>query len=115
MSFPKTRMRRLRATPGLRGLVRETELHPGQLVLPLFVAESAPDPTGREAIATMPGVDRLSLSAAVAEAHEAAALGLAAVMLFGVPRTSTARARGRKRASSSLPLARSSRPSPICS
>ena len=85
MSFPKTRMRRLRATPGLRGLVRETELHPGQLVLPLFVAESAPDPTGREAIATMPGVDRLSLSAAVAEAHEAAALGLAAVMLFGVP------------------------------
>jgi porphobilinogen synthase len=85
MSFPKTRMRRLRASPGLRGLVRETELHPGQLVLPLFVAETAPDPTGREAIATMPGVDRLSLSAAVAEAREAAALGLAAVMLFGVP------------------------------
>jgi porphobilinogen synthase len=85
MSFPKTRMRRLRATPGLRGLVRETELRAGQLALPLFVTESAPDPAGREAIATMPGVDRLSLSAAVAEAHEAAALGLAAVMLFGVP------------------------------
>jgi porphobilinogen synthase len=85
MSFPKTRMRRLRATPGLRGLVRETDLRAGQLALPLFVTESAPDPAGREAIATMPGVERLSLSAAVAEAHEAAALGLAAVMLFGVP------------------------------
>jgi porphobilinogen synthase len=85
MSFPKTRMRRLRATPGLRGLVRETDLHAGQLVLPLFVAEASPDPSGREAIATMPGVDRLSLSSAVTEAHEAAALGLGAVMLFGVP------------------------------
>jgi porphobilinogen synthase len=85
MSFPNTRLRRLRATPGLRGLVRETELHPGQLVLPLFIAESPADPTGREPISTMPGVDRLSLSAAVAEAHEAAALGLGAVILFGVP------------------------------
>ncbi|MCW3057977.1 MAG: Porphobilinogen synthase [Solirubrobacterales bacterium] len=85
MSFPKTRLRRLRATPGLRGLVRETELHPGQLVLPLFIAESPADPAGREPIATMPGVERLSLSAAVAEAHEAAALGLGAVILFGVP------------------------------
>jgi porphobilinogen synthase len=85
MSFPNTRLRRLRATPGLRGLMRETELHPGQLVLPLFIAESPAEPTGREPIATMPGVDRLSLSAAVAEAHEAAALGLGAVILFGVP------------------------------
>ena len=38
MAFPQTRMRRLRATAGLRGLVRETDLGPGQLVLPLFVA-----------------------------------------------------------------------------
>jgi porphobilinogen synthase len=86
MAFPKTRMRRLRATAGLRGLVRETDLRAGALVLPLFVAESAAShANGREPIATMPGVERLSLSAAVAEAHEAAALGIAAVMLFGVP------------------------------
>jgi len=86
MAFPQTRMRRLRATAGLRGLVRETDLRAGQLVLPLFVAERAPsNSSGREPIATMPGVDRLSLSAAVAEAQEAAALGIAAVMLFGVP------------------------------
>jgi porphobilinogen synthase len=86
MAFPQTRMRRLRATAGLRGLVRETDTGPGQLVLPLFVAETAPrEPDGRAPIATMPGVERLSLAAAVEEAHQAAALGLAAVMLFGVP------------------------------
>jgi porphobilinogen synthase len=91
MAFPQTRMRRLRATAGLRGLVRETELRPGQLVLPLFVSETQDERSGpgerpgREPIATMPGVDRLSLSAVVEEARDAASLGLAAVMLFGVP------------------------------
>jgi len=85
MAFPQTRMRRLRATAGLRGLVRETDLRAGQLVLPLFVAESSTSPAGRDPIAAMPGVERLSLTAALAEAQEAAALGIAAVMLFGVP------------------------------
>ncbi len=84
MAFPQTRMRRLRATAGLRGLLRETELRAGQLVLPLFVSEDAAA-SGREPIATMPGVERLSLAAAVEEARETAALGVAAVMLFGVP------------------------------
>ncbi len=82
MAFPQTRMRRLRASADLRGLVRETELSPARLVLPVFVSEAA---SGREPIATMPGIDRLSISAAVSEAEQAAALGLAAVMLFGVP------------------------------
>ena len=82
MAFPKTRMRRLRASAGLRGLVRETQLQAAQLVLPMFVAETV---AGSEPIATMPGVDRLSVAAAVEQAHEAAALGLGAVLLFGVP------------------------------
>ena len=82
MAFPQTRMRRLRASAGLRGLVRETDLRAGQLVLPLFVSAG---PAAREPIAAMPGVERLSLSAAVEEAREAAALGIAAVMLFGIP------------------------------
>jgi porphobilinogen synthase len=82
MAYPQTRMRRLRASANLRGLVRETELGPGRLVLPLFVAEGA---AGREPIATMPGVERLSIAACVEEAERAQALGLAAVMLFGVP------------------------------
>jgi porphobilinogen synthase len=82
MAYPQTRMRRLRATAGLRGLVRETELRAGQLVLPMFVLQDGP---ADEPIATMPGVERLSISAAVTEAREAAALGIGAVMLFGVP------------------------------
>src|SRR6478752_9795553 len=82
MSFPSTRMRRLRASPSLRGLVRETELRAGRLALPLFVSETA---SGREPVEGMPGVERLSVSVAVEEAREAAALGLAAVLLFGIP------------------------------
>jgi porphobilinogen synthase len=84
-------MRRLRASASLRGLARETDVRAGQLVLPLFVTEAEPsgDRTGarpgREPIATMPGVERLSLSALVAEAQEVAALGISAVMLFGLP------------------------------
>jgi porphobilinogen synthase len=86
MAFPQTRMRRLRASASLRGLVRETELAADRLVLPMFVAEAnTRSPAAREPIATMPGVERLSVAAAVQEAQEAAALGIAAVMLFGVP------------------------------
>jgi porphobilinogen synthase len=81
-SFPQTRMRRLRATASLRGLVRERNLDPARLVLPLFVSESA---RGREPIATLPGVERLSLTAAVEEAGSAASLGVRGVMLFGIP------------------------------
>jgi porphobilinogen synthase len=87
MAFPQTRMRRLRATASLRGLVRETELRAGQLVLPLFVSEGRPGSPPREPIATLPGVERLSISAALEEAKEVAALGIGAVMLFGIPAT----------------------------
>jgi len=82
MAFPQTRLRRLRASPALRELVRETELRAGQLVAPLFVAESGPP---REPIPGMPGVERLSISEAVQEARAAADLGVAAVLLFGIP------------------------------
>ncbi|HWG07819.1 MAG TPA: porphobilinogen synthase [Solirubrobacteraceae bacterium] len=82
MAFPQTRMRRMRASASLRGLVRETELSSAHFVLPLFVSETA---SGREPIATMPGVERLSVAAAVEEAGAASELGIAAVMLFGIP------------------------------
>jgi porphobilinogen synthase len=82
MAFPQTRMRRMRASASLRGLVRETELSAQRLVLPLFVAEAT---SGREPIARMPGVERLEIAAAVEEARAAADLGIAAVMLFGIP------------------------------
>jgi porphobilinogen synthase len=82
MAFPQTRMRRLRATRELRGLVRETQLSASDLVYPLFVAEGL---DGREPIWTMPGIDRLSISEAVAEAGSVAELGIPAVILFGIP------------------------------
>jgi porphobilinogen synthase len=82
MPFPQTRLRRLRRTPVLRDLVRETRLDPGDFVMPLFV-EAGLD--GRSPIEAMPGVDRLSISAAVEEAGEVAALGIPAVLLFGIP------------------------------
>src|SRR5664280_1903428 len=82
MAFPQTRMRRMRASASLRGLVRETALTADRLVLPMFVAEAG---DAREPIATMPGVQRLSVAAAVQEAREAAALGVSAVRLCGVP------------------------------
>jgi porphobilinogen synthase len=82
MAFPATRLRRLRRTPALRGLVRETRLDAQDLVLPLFVQAGL---DGRAAIDAMPGVDRLSISAAVEEAGEALGLGVPAVLLFGIP------------------------------
>src|SRR5580765_6891535 len=82
MAFPSTRLRRLRRTPPLRDLVRETRLDARDLVLPLFVEAGLDE---REPIAAMPGVDRLSISAVVEEAGEAAALGILAVLLFGIP------------------------------
>jgi len=82
MGFPATRLRRLRRTPVLRDLVRETRLTASDLVSPLFVQAGL---EGRAAIAAMPGVERLSISHAVAEAAEIAGLGLPAVLLFGIP------------------------------
>src|SRR5579859_6013820 len=82
MAFPQTRPRRLRATRALRSLVRETELSAADFVYPLFVAHGL---DRREPIQAMPGVDRLSIAHAVAEAGEAAALGIPAVLLFGLP------------------------------
>ena len=82
MAFPQTRLRRLRATHALRGLVRETHLSPSDFVYPMFVAHGI---DRREPIAEMPGVDHLSIAHAVEEAGGAAALGIPAVLLFGLP------------------------------
>jgi porphobilinogen synthase len=82
MAFPQTRLRRLRSTHALRGLVRETRLAPGDFVYPMFVAHGI---DRREPIAAMPGVDHLSIAHAVQEAGEAHALGIPAVILFGLP------------------------------
>ncbi|HLM50503.1 MAG TPA: porphobilinogen synthase [Solirubrobacteraceae bacterium] len=82
MTFPQTRLRRLRRTGALRSLVRETDLSAHHLVYPMFVAAGL---DGREPIPAMPGIDRLSISAAVQEAAETHTLGVPAVLLFGLP------------------------------
>ncbi|QYX55460.1 porphobilinogen synthase [Roseovarius sp. SCSIO 43702] len=83
--FPTTRLRRPRATPALRDLVRENTLSPGDLIWPIFVR----DGDGvTEPVASMPGVNRLSVDRAVEAAREAAELGIPAICLF--PYTSPA-------------------------
>jgi porphobilinogen synthase len=75
-------MRRLRRTGALRGLIRQTELSPSHLVYPMFIELGSGT---RSPIEAMPGIDRLSIGSAVDEAGEAHALGIPAVLLFGVP------------------------------
>ncbi|HEV2074696.1 MAG TPA: porphobilinogen synthase [Thermoleophilaceae bacterium] len=82
MPFPATRMRRLRKTGVLRGMVRETDLSPSHLVQPIFVELGT---ESRSPVESMPGVDRLSIALAAEEAGAAHALGIPAVLLFGVP------------------------------
>jgi porphobilinogen synthase len=82
MAFPATRLRRLRKTAPLRGLTRETELSPAHLVYPMFVVAGS---DRRTPIASMPGIDHLSIGHAVEEAGAAHALGIPAVLLFGLP------------------------------
>ncbi|MDX1650578.1 MAG: porphobilinogen synthase [Myxococcota bacterium] len=91
MSFPRTRMRRLRRSETLRAMVRETRLSRADLVLPLFVVEG----TGvREPVASMPGVVRFSADTVAEEAKELVDLGVPAVILFGVPAVKDARGSG---------------------
>ncbi len=77
-----TRLRRLRRTPGLRALVRESRLHPAMLVAPLFVR---PGRGVREPIGSMPGVARVSPDEAASDAARLAELGVGGVILFGLP------------------------------
>jgi porphobilinogen synthase len=82
MAFPEQRPRRLRRSPGIRRLVAETRVAPGDLIYPLFCV------TGRgirEPVASMPGVERFSIDQLASEAKEIESLGLAAVILFGIP------------------------------
>jgi porphobilinogen synthase len=82
MAFPATRLRRLRQSEPLRSLVRETQLSPASLVYPMFVC---PGEGVRREVRSMPGIFNLSVDEAVKEARQAHALGVPAVILFGLP------------------------------
>ena len=86
-----TRLRRLRRTPALRGLARETRLDPAMFVAPLFVQ---PGSGKRDPIASMPGHARLSPDFAAEEAARMADLGIGGVILFGLPEAKDARGSG---------------------
>lgn len=82
MAFPIQRLRRLRQHESLRRMVRETALSPADFIYPLFVVEGR---DRREAIASMPGQFRFSIDLLVKEAGEIKALGIPAIILFGIP------------------------------
>ena len=82
MAFPIHRPRRLRATPALRDLVRETHLQPSNFILPLFVV---PGEGIRKEISSMPGNYQMSIDNLVVECREVKSLGIGGVILFGIP------------------------------
>lgn len=91
MTFPVTRLRRLRATATWRAAVRETSLAPRDFIYPLFIV---PGRGVRQPVSSMPGVAQLSVDEAANEARDVAALGISGVMLFGVPDDKDAHASG---------------------
>ncbi|WP_424937109.1 MULTISPECIES: porphobilinogen synthase [Bacteria] len=90
-SFPAVRPRRLRQTPAVRGLVRETDLLPRHLVLPAFVREGLAEPAP---IGSMPGVAQHTVDSLRRAAADAAEAGISGIMLFGVPAVRDARGSG---------------------
>ncbi len=91
MPFPIQRLRRLRATEALRGLVRETRLDPVRFILPLFVC---PGEGIKREIGAMPGNYQMSVDELVKECVEVQALGIGGVILFGLPETKDEMASG---------------------
>ena len=79
--FPQTRMRRLRASAFARDMVRESALNPADFIYPVFVLEGNGQ---REAVPSMPGVERLSIDLLIELAKEAHGLGIPALALFPV-------------------------------
>ena len=82
MPFPRDRLRRLRETESLRGLIRENHLAPHRFIAPIFVVEGT---DVRQEIPSMPDQYRISVDRLVTEAVEISALGIPAILLFGVP------------------------------
>ena len=91
MAFPIERPRRLRSSPALRSLVRETSLRAGDFVLPLFIR---PGKNEKRPIISMPGHFQYSVDQAVNAASEAVSAGLPALILFGIPDAKDAKASG---------------------
>src|SRR4029077_9855838 len=81
-AFPRVRLRRLRTSPAIRGLLQETRLSAKDLIAPIFVQEGLKKP---EEITSMPDIQRLPLSRLAVEVDRAMDLGITAIILFGLP------------------------------
>jgi len=91
VNYPELRLRRLRRTPSLRRMARETRLTPDAFVAPLF---AIPGKGVRQAIASMPGVERLSVDQLVEEARMLHGLGIPSLLVFGLPESKDAQGSG---------------------
>src|SRR5580765_245974 len=80
--FPVSRLRRLRKTPALRDMFRETSISKADLIYPLFIVEGE---NVRKEISSMPGQFQLSIDSVIRECAEIDALGLKSILLFGIP------------------------------
>lgn len=81
-SFPQVRLRRLRGNEAIRSMVRENRVDSGDFIFPLFVVDGKQI---KQAISSMPGIDRFSPDMLAAEAEKIAKLGIPAIILFGIP------------------------------
>ena len=102
MSFPVQRPRRLRRTPALRRLVRETSLRPDDLIAPLFVC---PGDGVRKPIEAMPGCSQMSVEGILAECRDLASLGVPGTILFGLPKSKDPSGSGAADPEGPVPLA----------
>ena len=84
MTFPTTRLRRLRGTNTLRRMIQETRVSTSDLVFPIFVTHGQ---NIRTEVPSMPGIYQISLDHLSKEIREIALLGIEAVLLFGIPKT----------------------------
>ena len=82
MSFPTVRMRRLRKTQAIRDMLNQVNLHPNNLICPIFVDETIKKPVP---IVAMPGISRFPISQVVEEGKKALAQGVKSMLLFGIP------------------------------
>jgi porphobilinogen synthase len=80
--FPATRLRRMRRSPILREMFRETSLHASDFIYPLFIVEGE---NVKKEISSMPGQFQLSIDNVINECEELATLGVNSVLLFGIP------------------------------
>jgi len=91
MTFPIQRMRRLRTSENMRSLIRETQLDVKDFIYPLFVTYGQ---DRKNLIQSMPGIYQLSVDNMIKEIREIDRLGIAAVLLFGIPESKDSQASG---------------------